>query len=114
MGLRDFNGVLLPPIASELSMTLPPADRDGLTVEEYKELTSISESTIRRRIKDGTLPSWQPGGPGTRVLLPVSSLPSHQSLVTQSEPPGKQSPKPQATANISRLPGPKPRWKRTS
>lgn len=84
--------------------------RDGFTVAEYAELSSLSASTVRRRIADGTLPKWQPAGPGTRVIIPVACLPS---AVTSALSPLPALPVPvSAEAVKPRISGPTPRWKR--
>jgi excisionase family DNA binding protein len=41
---------------------------------ELCELSGLSESTIRRRVKDGSLPAFQPGGHRKRLLFPVDVL----------------------------------------
>ena len=45
-----------------------------LTLEEASKLTSLSASTLRRRIRRKQIRVWQPGGPGTRLLIPRSEL----------------------------------------
>jgi len=79
-----------------------------LTLKEYSLKVSLSEKTIRRRIEAGQIPSWQPGGPGTRILIPASSL-----QVCSIATPKKLTDEDQS-AHIPkepRLPGPIPGWK---
>lgn len=45
-----------------------------MDIEEFKFYSKISKSTIRRRIKDGSLKVWQPGGKGTRVMIYAENL----------------------------------------
>lgn len=92
-------------------MSLLATDRDGLTIEEFARRTSLSVSTIRRRIKDGQLPFWQPGGPGTRLLLPANSLPFQPAATLPATRP-VESANPSTNRASSRLSGPLPRWKR--
>ncbi len=83
--------------------------RDGFTVAEFAGRSSLSASTIRRRIADGTLPIWQPAGPGTRVIIPATCLPSAVSVAT----PLPECPVPGLPSAVKpRIPGPMPRWKR--
>jgi excisionase family DNA binding protein len=80
-----------------------------LTVEELSQLTGLSVSTIRRRVKDGTIPFLQPGGPRSRIAFPADiverllQITSHRSPDT--EPIAEMPPvKPQC--------GPQPKWQR--
>src|SRR5213078_4633777 len=45
-----------------------------LTYDELSKITGISLSTLRRRVKDGSIPCIQPGGPRTRVVFPLDVL----------------------------------------
>ncbi len=45
-----------------------------LSPAEFAEWSGLSEATVRRRIKDGTIESVQPGGFRTRVLIPVDAF----------------------------------------
>lgn len=84
---------------------------DSLPVNEYARRSSMSISTIRRRIRDGSLPAWQPGGPGTRLLIPVACLPSFQVAVAVV-PQQNQAVNHHAPKATKRLPGSGARWKR--
>jgi excisionase family DNA binding protein len=55
-------------------MRTADTDRDWLTVEEVAHRLGCSTLTVRRRIRDGSLPYWQSGGPGTLVRIPVAAL----------------------------------------
>ena len=84
-----------------------------LTVAKFVDHCGLSTSTVRRLIKSGSLPYAQPGGPGTRVLIPADAL-SHArgDVGVPQEPAASTAP----TAVIEpALPekraGPKPRWK---
>lgn len=43
-------------------------------IKEFQAYSKLSKSTIQRRIQDGTLKAWQPGGKGTRILLYADNL----------------------------------------
>jgi hypothetical protein len=47
-------------------------DRRPLTIRELKEETGLSISTLRRRVKDGSIPVIQAGGPGKKLLFPAT------------------------------------------
>ncbi len=92
---------------------MPPSTDtvDSLPVNEFARWSSLSISTIRRRIRDGSLPAWQPGGPGTRLLIPVTCLPSFQvaATIVPQQKPAVNHRTPKAT---KRLPGSGARWRR--
>jgi len=92
-----------------MSKSFVTRNQDFLSVEEFSLASSLSASTIRRRIKEGTLPVWQPGGPGTRVLLAASLLTQASEIPRQvaSSPASESRP-----ASSRRLPGPRLPWKR--
>lgn len=61
--------------------------RRYLSIDEYVQVSGLSAATIRRRIKARQLPSFQPGGLGTKILIPTDALefsrsPSPVSAVT--------------------------------
>lgn len=47
-----------------------------LTPKEYAQETDLSIATVRRRLADGTIHYEQPGGKGTKIMIPVSQLPT--------------------------------------
>lgn len=75
--------------------------------QEFARLAGFSASTLWRRIRDGSIPFWQPGGPGTRVLIPLSAIESASPSAT-SVPAGDAA----ATDCPAQkpIPGPRPRW----
>ena len=85
-------------------MTTPP---EYLSVAEFGTLTGLSEATIRRRIKDGSLPVYQPGGRKSRLLISRSALARPAELRAPAVP--LQSPPDPPT-----LAGPSPGWTRRS
>jgi len=48
--------------------------RQTLTIKQLHEATGLSISTLRRRVKDGTIPVIQPGGRGKKLLFPMTIL----------------------------------------
>ena len=50
-------------------VTSPDRARAFLTVADVAQLLRCSEPTIRRRIRDGVLPSVQLGGPHSRFVF---------------------------------------------
>ena len=96
-----------------------------LTFEEFVCRCPLSASTIRRRIKDGSIPHVQPGGKGHRMLIPENVLDS-LCLAGQLGPVGQENcavsaqeiragsdvaASPPESAKEPRLPGPAPKWK---
>ena len=45
-----------------------------MDAKEFQVHSKLSKSTIQRRIQDGSLKVWQPGGKGTRLLLYADNL----------------------------------------
>lgn len=45
-----------------------------MDAKEFQIHSKLSKSTIQRRILDGSLKVWQPGGKGTRVLIYADNL----------------------------------------
>lgn len=54
-------------------MSEPPPS-EWLSPQDFAQLAGLSLSTVRRRIHDGTLPHWQPGGKRTAVRIPRGAL----------------------------------------
>ena len=99
--------------------------RTHLSVQEYAKATGLSLSTVRRRVKDGSVPVLQLGGKCHRVLIPMGAI-EHTGatgqLGAEAEPGpdlseradhavGGAATLPLATQKPSRIPGPSPRWK---
>ena len=80
-----------------------------LTLEEASKLTSLSASTLRRRIRRKQIRVWQPGGPGTRLLIPRSEL---VAPVTSAASDKFFRDNDELKSKASRLSGPRPRWQR--
>ncbi len=76
-----------------------------LTPREFCARTRPSEATLRRRLKDGSIPFLQPGGPRTRLLVPADAL-ERPAAATDADPPG-----PPGGGPAPAIPGPPPRWR---
>lgn len=81
-----------------------------LSIKELRDRTGFSVSTLRRRVKDGTLAKFQPGGPRTRMAF-------HPDALDQT-PPQDPEPSQQPTHTVAaseeatdKLSGPRPKWK---
>jgi len=101
--------------------------RDSATYLTFKEFIGrcpLSPSTIRRRIKDGSIPHVQPGGKGHRVLIPENAMDllcAVQAVdpeITKETPTsvgvlddGVADPAPEPPRE-EKLPGPAPDWKK--
>jgi excisionase family DNA binding protein len=56
-------------------MTTPVASRpELLTVGEVAQLLRCSEETVRRRIREGSLPAYHLGAPGSAIRIPRAEL----------------------------------------
>lgn len=84
--------------------------------EEFCQLTGWSASTVRRRLKDGSLPAVQPGGRRTLWLIDVEAFQAGQarSAAPPSPPSNSNSTADQEAdaTSSARLPGPRPGWRR--
>lgn len=47
---------------------------DRYSIKEVSVITGMSESTIRRYVRDGILKAWQPAEKGGRIMIPASEL----------------------------------------
>ena len=83
------------------------APRLYCTVKEAAEMLSLSESTVWRRIKDGSFPKYQPGGRGTAMRLPIEAL----TMKKQQPVPEPKETTPPPTKGPAPRKGPRPRWK---
>lgn len=55
----------------------PPASNavgELLTVSEFVRVSGLSRATVFRRIRDGAIPIWQPGGHRTALRIPANVL----------------------------------------
>jgi excisionase family DNA binding protein len=85
-----------------------------LSVAQLSKLSGISEVTLRRRIKDGSIPAIQPGGPRTRLVVRrdvLDLLTNLQSAAAHVEN-GAMGETPEASGHGPRgnLSGPRPKW----
>jgi excisionase family DNA binding protein len=66
-------------ISSDLSFAKSPTHCDQvecLSPKQFASLYGLSESTVRRLVETGGIPSCQPGGKRTRILIPRNALSS--------------------------------------
>lgn len=95
-----------------------------LKLPEFCRLTGLSASTVRRRVRDGSIPCFQPGGPDHVLLFKIDAL-KHASSSPRTSPSGADSPKvdgdrlhgpdavqPVAAQSHTNQRGPGPKWKR--
>jgi excisionase family DNA binding protein len=91
----------------------PDELRQFCSVDEFARLTSLSTITVRRRLRDGSIPSVQPGGRGCRILIPVTALEQNREtgqLLTNS---GEASPPSPTESQVpAKLSGPRPKWQK--
>lgn len=86
-------------------------DSQFFTLAEFSKVAGLSLSTIRRRIADGTLPAWQPGGMRTSVRIPRAAI-----NVVLSRTTSVSSDKSQLKNSVptARAPRSRPRWQRNA
>ena len=48
--------------------------RQFLSLSEFSKVTGLSPATIRRRVRDGSIQAYQPGGPGKKLLFPPDAM----------------------------------------
>jgi len=95
-------------------MSEEPNNTRFLTFEDRAAQLPFSKSTLRRWIRDGSIPSYQPRGRGSRRafhpdVLNIAVAPAAGSEVRANLPRGGPDTKP-AIAAAPKLPGPKPKW----
>lgn len=91
------------------------AGRTFLTVREFASQSGIGVATVWRYLHDGKLPKYQPGGRGCRVVIPIQALhtlPVYEG--TNSMPQTDSAPSPGQKHQQKKIPGPRPKWPRTS
>src|SRR5690606_20235405 len=81
---------------------------DCVSIDEFAARVGFSVPTVRRRIRDGAIRICQPGGPGTRLSIPLSEL---TRLLEQTSDAGTATnARPSARKPIA---GPQPKWKQS-
>ena len=89
-----------------------------LTIPEFARHTTLSESTVRRRIREGTIPVHQPGGKRHRILIDRNALRYASSSPTDADCPpaekfGTANRRSSQTVGQVPLRGPRPQWMQT-
>ena len=95
-----------------------------LKLPEFCRFTGLSPSTVRRRVRDGSIPCFQPGGPDHVLLFEIDAL-KHAPSTPRTSPSDADSPKgegdrlhgpdagqPAAAQNHTNQRGPGSKWKR--
>jgi excisionase family DNA binding protein len=82
------------------------------TIRELSKVSRLSESTLRRRIEDGSLPVIQPGGHRTRMLFASDVLEKLIPVVAESDDDLLATRNNKPSRSAQQLAGPLPRWKR--
>ena len=86
-----------------------------LKLKEFVELSGLSESTVRRRARDGTLPVVQIGGKHKKLLFPADALERANNAISSTT--SDDMVVPSSTTSSTGMPaetpsGPRPRWAR--
>ncbi|WP_437193700.1 hypothetical protein [Planctomicrobium sp. SH527] len=79
---------------------------DCISVNDFAARVGFSVPTIRRRIKDGSIRICQPGGPGTRLSIPLSELTRLLAQIPDAATATKTRP-----SSHKPIAGPAPKWK---
>ena len=90
----------------------PRTSLRNLSVDEAAAILGVSVSTVRRRIRDRSLPCLQLGGRGHRIVIPHEALimPSRRERTGSDEPVEPAERSPDRMHQPERLRGPTPRW----
>ena len=90
-------------------------ERDGYSIKEFAKRSGMSISTVRRRIKDGSLPIVQLGGPSCLLTIPADALRQiYYGNHLKEEETTSEKDVAEKTSTFSEpdsLSGPKPKWK---
>ncbi len=82
-----------------------PSPPEFLSIPQFVALSGLSPSTVRRRVRDRSLASYQPGGKGKKVLIPRDALDRPTVPATNEVAPSQPPKQPLATRR-----GPRPGW----
>ena len=85
-------------------------EREFLSVEQFCKLTGLSSSTARRLIAQRLIPTYQPGGPRRRVLIPRDAI---RQVQEPNQVTGADLAAPAAEEGTARISGPVPRWRQS-
>jgi len=81
-----------------------------LTFKKALAVFAGSESTLRRRIEDGSLPIRQLGGKGYQIEISASAL--KEANKRRRPSPATPNGLKKKRTNDEKLPGPKPKWRK--
>lgn len=107
-GKREINRELFLFLAFPGVYMANSSSSDLLSIEELSDIVSLSISTIRRRIRDGGIPAIQPGGKGTKLLIPKEWI-NQQATTPQSS---RLEPSSSGRHQRKSISGPPPRWQK--
>jgi len=96
------------------SSPIEVTEREYLSPHEFVARSGLSLPTVRRYLRDGRLPSIQPGGRRCRVLIPRSALESYSAAKSAARTSDTNRAPIVATPSESRhktLPGPRAKWR---
>ncbi|QDU61031.1 Helix-turn-helix domain protein [Planctomycetes bacterium Pan216] len=102
-------------VESDAPPELPETIKRYLSPAEFAKLFRLSLSTVRRRIKDGSLPAIQPGGKRKHWRIDVVQFRSSVNSVEPVNDQHQQSietkqPTPRSGDGAKPIPGPPARW----
>jgi len=88
--------------------------RSHYSVQEFSKIVGISQASIHRYKKAGTLRTIQLGGPRSRILIPADAL---ERYLATTAAPSQDKPISSVSVDIpsaesTRRSGPAPRWRR--
>lgn len=84
-------------------------------LKEFVRLSGLSDATVRRRVRDGSLQAVQVGGKGKKLLLPIDALEQANTKTSSTASGGRMDPvlvTPSAETPAETRPGPRARWTR--
>jgi excisionase family DNA binding protein len=86
-----------------------------LKIKDFIALSGLSDSTVRRRVRDGSLPAVQIGGKGKKLLIPADALDpvcDPISPIELEKPAAVFSTATPAESLADKHNGPRPKWMR--
>ncbi len=93
-------------------MDVPAAKPSYYTVREVAQIMRLSESTVRRWIKEGTLPTVQLRGKRSAIRIPADAI-NRLPNSSPSDPSGLGLLQPDPISSLSpptKRKGPRPKW----
>jgi hypothetical protein len=94
---------------------MPDNIQHFVPLKEFVRLSGLSEATVRRRVRDGTLRAVQIGGKGKKLLLALDTLERANTETSSAASGGRMDQVltiPSVGAPAETRSGPRPRWTR--